>query len=682
MIRTGTAQPPPEVIALRAGPVRVLYSDGDLRQICSGDIEVARRIYVAIRDLNWNTLPGLISDLEVADREDSFSIRFRRRHTEAGLDYEWQAEIDGAADGTISYRMRGQALTAFSYAKIGICVHHPITGYAGQPYEGSTPDGPVTGNLPDAIGPQIHLDDGTDLPLFEPVSDLEITHVSGGVVRFDFSGDLWEMEDQRNWTDASYKSASTPAKLGYHHEATAGLPFDQSVVIRASGFPAPASQPHGTAPSVTTGPLTLAAGGVRDGTARSLATGPLTLAVDGTDAGGLRVPAIGLRCAEPGSPPSTAGLAVLRTIGPAHLRADVRLADADAADLIKSAGRRATELDCPLELAVFLPGSADDEAALGRLRDGLADLSELAGLDRVLAFSDAEESSSVRTVAVVRDVLAGAGYAKVPVISGTNIYFNELNRHRIPPGDADGLAWSVNPQIHAFDDFSLMENLQAQPDTIATTRSFAPGVRCYVTPVTLRPRFNAVAVTDEEFPDGGLPWPVDVRQPSLFGAAWTLGSVAALAAAGADAITYYDTQGPAGVVESPEGSPDPAAFFSRPDTPYPLAVVLADACEMGGRPVLALAGIDPALVAGLAVDRDGGPTVLLANLTGALRQVRVEAPGLTGVQARLLDEHTFGLAASGLSGFLASRIELPVSEGAVTVTMSPYATARLDLLDA
>ena len=42
---------------------------------------------------------------------------------------------------------------------------------------------------------------------------------------------------------------------------------------------------------------------------------------------------------------------------------------------------------------------------------------------------------------------------------------------------------------------------------------------------------------------------MDVRQPSLFGAAWTLGSVAALAAAGADAITYYDTQGPAGVVE-------------------------------------------------------------------------------------------------------------------------------------
>ena len=237
LIRTGRAEPPPEVRALRAGPVRVLYSDGDLRRICHGDVELVRRIYVAIRDLDWNTLPGAISDLDIDDRADSFAIRFSRRHAGGGLDYAWRAEIDGSADGTIRYRMRGEALSAFPYAKIGICVHHPVAGYAGQPFRGSTPGGPVAGTLPDAIGPQIHLDDGTDLPLFEPVSDLDITHACGGVVRFEFSGDLWEMEDQRNWTDASYKSASTPASLGYHHEACVGQRFEQEVVIRAAGFP-------------------------------------------------------------------------------------------------------------------------------------------------------------------------------------------------------------------------------------------------------------------------------------------------------------------------------------------------------------------------------------------------------------------------------------------------------------
>src|SRR5262249_45610994 len=142
----------------------------------------------------------------------------------------------------------------------------------------------------------------------------------------------WEMEDQRNWTDASYKSASTPASLGYHHEASAGQMFDQGVVIRASGFAAPAGSLDGT-------------------------TGALALTFGPDADADRRVPAIGLRCANPSEPPSAAGLAVLRAVGPGHLRADVRLASADAAGQIKSAGQRAEELGCPLELAVFLTGS-------------------------------------------------------------------------------------------------------------------------------------------------------------------------------------------------------------------------------------------------------------------------------------------------------------------------------------
>jgi D-apionolactonase len=656
VIRTGRTEPPPDVRALRAGPVRVLYSDGDLRQICHGDIELARRIYVAVRDLDWNTLPGVIGDVDITDRGDSFAIRFSRRHIAGGLDYEWHAEIDGSADGTIRYRMHGAARSAFPYAKIGICVHHPVVGYAGQPYRGSTPDGPVTGHLPDAIGPQIHLDDGTDLPLFEPVSELDIGHASGGVVKFRFSGDLWEMEDQRNWTDASYKSVSTPARLGYRHEAAAGKLLDQEVVIRAAGF----RQPGGRGKA---------------------ADSPLAVTV--VSAGGPAFPPVGLRCASPGRVPSPAGLAVLRAIAPAHLRADVRLAADSAEAEVAAAADRARELGCGLELAVFLPGRDDPggtDAALGRLRGSLAAASPT--LARVLAFSEAEDSSSAETVTAVRGALASAGLARLPVISGTNVYFNELNRHRIPPGPADGLAWSANPQVHAFDDLSLMENLQAQPDTIVTARSFAPSTRCYVTPVTLRPRFNAVAATGQEFPESGLPRQADVRQPSLFAAAWTLGSIAALAGAGADGLTYYDTQGPAGVVEGPDRSPDPAEFFSRPDTPFPLAVVLADACGLAGRRIRALDGLDAALLAGVAIAGGGGGrsvTVLLANISAATRLVRVRAPGSSRARARLLDEESFAVATGDLMSFLASRTDIPVTEGAVTVTLHPYASTRLDL---
>ena len=162
------------------------------------------------------------------------------------------------------------------------------------------------------------------------------------------------------------------------------------------------------------------------------------------------------------------------------------------------------------------------------------------------------------------------------------------------------------------------------------------------------------------------------------------------------------------MVESPDGSPSPATFFSRPDTPYPLAVVLADACGLGGGRVRAVSGADPAQVAVVAVSTAaagtvaaaavaagtvaastgalaaaGVVTVLLANLTAATRDVRVSVAGAAPGPARLrvLDEHTFELAAAGFEDFLTTGTDVRSTEGAVTVTLNPYAVARLDVTD-
>jgi hypothetical protein len=651
LLRTGRTAAPPEIREVRAGNLTAIFTNGDLRFVRRGPVEVVRRVYMAVRDLDWNTLPGEYEDQEIVAGPDSFLIRYTRRDRDAGIDYRWHAEITGTADGVITYRMRGTALTGFPYAKIGICVHHPVAGYAGQPFTGVAPGGPVSGKLPDAIGPQRHLDDGTDAPLFDPVRELELRHRSGGIVRFDFAGDLWEMEDQRNWTDASYKSASTPASLGYRHEAHRGQEFDQSVAIVTRGFPA------------------------RPARAKAAAGRPAAAELRfGARAEG-RVPPVGLGCSAPAAPLSPAGLAVLRAIAPAHLRVDVRPGSVTLETELAAAAGLARRVGCGLELAVLVPADGD-QAALTRLRAALA--AAAPPLARVLAFGEREESSSARTVAAVR---AALGDPAAPVIGGTNIYFNELNRHRLPLGGADGLAWSVNPQIHAFDDLSLMENLQGQPDTVITARSFAPGGGLYVTPVTLRPRFNAVATTDAELSAGELPWPVDPRQPSLFAAAWTLGSVAALAGAGADGLTYYDTVGPRGVIESPDGSPWPGAFASRADAAYPLAIVLADACALGGRAMVPVRGADPAELAVLAAQTPAGATILMGNLTRQARQVTVQVGAGARGRVRVLDEHTARHAAADPAAFLRSGQEWAARAGAASVTLHPYGVARLDVHD-
>ena len=48
-----------ELTELRAGPLRMLYDNGGLRYIKWGEREILRRIYIALRDRNWETIPAV-----------------------------------------------------------------------------------------------------------------------------------------------------------------------------------------------------------------------------------------------------------------------------------------------------------------------------------------------------------------------------------------------------------------------------------------------------------------------------------------------------------------------------------------------------------------------------------------------------------------------------------------------
>jgi hypothetical protein len=637
---TGRDVPPAAPIRLKAGELELLFADGDLRYLKASGTEVVRRVYAAVRDLDWNTLPGRIEDLDIFDGGDSFAVSFTRRHTLGATDYRWSATISGDTAGCIRYEMNGVALSQFPYAKIGICVHHPLSGFAGQPFAGASPNGPVGGSLPATIGPQVHLDDGTDLPLFDPVSELRLTHSSGGVVSFEFAGDLFEMEDQRNWSDASLKTSSTPAYLGYRHEASSGQRFFQSVTVRASGFPTLATQ---ATDSVRLGSVT-----------------------------GAVLPAIGFSCSSPVRPLSARGRELLEMVGPAHLRVDLDLGE-EVAGRLAAAAERARELQTKLELAVFVPAGEGRPGALGRLAASMDTLRP--PVARILVFSSGEESTLAADAAEAASELGLV--AQAPLVIGTNANFNELNRNRPEPGPESGLAWPINPQVHAFDEMSLVENLQAQPETLATARSFAPERALHVSPITLRPRFNAVASTDGEFAVGGLPWNTDPRQPSLLAAAWTLGSIAALSAGGVASLTYYEDVGPRGLIESAEGSVSPDEFYSSPDTLFPVALVLADACSLAGARLIDAGGFDPLRVAVLAAETPSGRTVLLANLTREGLTANLLGLGAFGT-VRLLDATTVGQATARPGEFLASAEPWTGRDGGLEVHLGPYGTARVD----
>ena len=53
--------------------------------------------------------------------------------------------------------------------------------------------------------------------------------------RVAFEGDIFEMEDQRNWTDASFKTYCTPLEIPYPVELAKGTKISQKVRISLDG---------------------------------------------------------------------------------------------------------------------------------------------------------------------------------------------------------------------------------------------------------------------------------------------------------------------------------------------------------------------------------------------------------------------------------------------------------------
>ena len=116
----------PEQIDLKAGPLNLFYEAGDLRYIKYGDKEIIRRIYVAVRDRNWDTVKPVLSNVKMDIEGDSFIITYTVSNIQSDIDFCWQGKIIGKANGTITFSMDGEARSTFWRNRIGFCILHPM----------------------------------------------------------------------------------------------------------------------------------------------------------------------------------------------------------------------------------------------------------------------------------------------------------------------------------------------------------------------------------------------------------------------------------------------------------------------------------------------------------------------------------------------------------------------------
>jgi hypothetical protein len=643
-ILRGASQPREDVVGVRAGDLSAEFAAGGLRYLRVGDVEVARRIVVAVRDQAWNTVPGALSDVRVHQTGGEFRITFLSRHEAGELCFTWNGIICGTADGSCSFRMDGSAVTSFPYRRIGICVLHPPEEFAGRSFSATGGGAAVSGQLPALVAPP-GPGAGIDEPLVAAFARLVLfgRHVSA---EFSFTGDLFEIEDQRNWTDASFKSYSRlPVVSAEPEHLAAGTRLQQSVSISATAQGRAERTRPPAVPQIVIGEEIAAP-----------------------------MPNVGLAHADELPPPAPSTANLLAQMALAHLRTDVHLQREGWTDRLGAARRQSQALGCPLEIAVFLEKSAP--ASLGQLARELARVP----VCRVLAYRADAESTPSADIVAVRTTLAALP-SGTPFGGGTDFHFAELNRSRPDVAMMDTVAFPITPQVHAADEDSMVETAEGVRAVIRTARSFLAGRPVVVSPISLRTRFNP---DEPEAPKGSattLPGNADPRQMSLFGACWALVTMKALAEEGVHATTWFETTGPRGVIDSDTAEPASSLFPAHPGLVFPVYHLLRDLCEFGGAPLLGCAG-DPLRAEAIAVRRGDRMAILVANLRPEPSPIEVALPRqlLQGeVTIRRLNTRTAAAAMLSPESFRGQPQAQAVRGATLRLDLLPYEYSRLDL---
>ncbi len=619
----GSPAPLPEQIPLRAGPLSMLFENGDLRYLRLGETEAVRRIYAAARDRDWGTAPNVLSDLQMDIRSDAFDITFACTNRHRDIDFVWRGALRGTADGVIVCEFDGVAQADFLRARLGFCVLHPI-GVSGKPARIEQTDGTrIAARFPTRIAPQQVVDSVIKpVPKFEEMRAITCQITRAAALTLAFEGDIFEMEDQRNWTDGSFKTYCTPLRLPWPVLVTAGTRVRQRITL-----------------SVT--------GAAQDSRARK--PKPLTVRIGNTAAA---LPKIGLAVNPAGRLPSAANLARLRALKPEHLRVDVPLRENGWRARLTRAAIEARALRCPLEIALFTSENAAGELATYAAWAKTRNLA----IARYLVFDKTAPATPTALVALARAQLG----KKVPIFAGTNKFFTELNRNRPDARQlalVDGLVYSFNPQVHAFDNTSLAEAPEAQAETLRSCAAFAQGRGIAVSGITLKARHS--------LSDNG-PEPReryrehDTRQGSLFGAAWTAASLGQIARARrAASITLFETTGPRGVLDAKRV--------------FPLYHVLADVMAFGGDVVMS-ASSDPLKVESIVLRAGNRLRVVLANMTAQTQSAQITGlPSRTRV--RIMDA---GSGKQAMHAPEAWRKRVTRSVSGNTFTLAPYAVVRID----
>ncbi|MEL6961406.1 MAG: hypothetical protein AAFO01_01545 [Pseudomonadota bacterium] len=616
----GTGETVPAKKRLRAGPVTLDLDGNMFRHVRVNGDDAVRMIAFVIEVKGLETPQPMVENLKVGQGPTGFDVSFDAVFRQAGLKLCYSVKAKGLSDGTLTFDAVGKAITDVTACKVGFVVQCPSLCLAGRHVEIERLDGSTTTEVfPKFISSN------------PPVQDLRAFgyEVRRGVdIHCHRADGNFDVEDLRN--DGQSCFSARPSEV---MSLKASEVFERSITL---GFSAP------TVATARSGPE------------------PVLLTV-GDDVG--TMPAIGLALAPEQDRANLQAIDLLKELAPQFLICpfDSRIADGAPKGLLgaristfplddprldgrgeimgmfKAIGD-ATGADLVLEAMLACQDqrgawSADVEVMrrdLATIRQA-ADEAEIR-FDRVavshassLVHTTREEDRLPAPHSVAIYEAARRVFDGLPIGGGTFSYFADLNSKRPSIDAIDFISHTTCPTVHASDDISVMESLEALPDMVTTVRNFAGDLPYYIGPSTIGARINPFgeAVTANPHNRRLRLARLDPRQRGLFGAAWNLGYVATLAQAGIEAVALSGPVGEFGVIAAPMDYEQPW-FDQQGLGVYPVYHVLRGLADGAGKVMLRTTLTDRSVMQAIAW-RDGGQTTLwVANLTSEPQEFRIE----------------------------------------------------------
>lgn len=567
-----------------AGGWRAELRGDELADISFHGTPVLRAVRAVVRDHDWRTLAPSVRSVVHDHGADASKLVLGVDFAGFGCAYAGELAIVFTA-ASLSVTFDGVAPSGFRSNRIGLVVLHRPDDAGRAVTIGSPGGGSAASRFPSEISPhQPFLD----------VASMEWERDGGGF-RLAFSGDVFETEDQRNWTDASFKTYSTPLARPFPVEVAAGDRVHQSLVLTATPGVARDRQPE---PITEAAPVAVA-------NQRAAVGNQPAAVVTVLDDVIARVPALSVSATT-----GTAGGAVdlLAAVpGLDALLLELR-PGSDAETSVRRAMEQADVLGVPLDVRL--------QCAAASQIPGLLELLPRGGVSRLAVFHSGSHVTEPDLWSALKSEADRRGFAGM-LLAGARSHFTELNRNAgALPVDAPAVAFSITPQMHATEVAHMVDTLPIQRLAAQNALRLGSGRPLHLGPVTLKARFNAVATSGEDG-TAAEAMATDPLQSETFAAAWMLGSIAALSIPGVDSVSYFEASGPRGI--------------SGPDGLTPAGELLAALAAVGSD-VLAVEGGVPGLV--LYPVRDAGTTVLFAaNLTAGPLAATVRWPGRS--EARL-----------------------------------------------